>query len=65
MKLEIGKRYWFYPTNYKKTIRSGLFTGEYAKNGSAIIIEKNGSTWSIPKGQLFLKPEDAQLTRKK
>jgi len=65
MKLEIGKRYWFYPTNYKKTIRSGLFTGEYAKNGSAIILEKNGSRWSILEGELFSNPMSAQLARKR
>ena len=65
MKLKSGKRYWFYPTNYRDTIRSGLFTGEYAKNGSAIIVERDGSRWSIPEGELFSNPMSAQLARKR
>jgi len=47
--LKTGKRYEFpirIPGNKKK---NGLFTGEYDKNnGNAILITKNGETWSIP-----------------
>ena len=43
-----GKRYWWYFHNERNKIKSGLFTGEYEKNGNAILLTKNGDSWSLP-----------------
>lgn len=49
MRLTKGKRYTWYINNYENKIKSGLFTGEFDKNnGNAILMTKNGETWSIP-----------------
>ncbi len=43
-----GKRYEWYINNYDDRKKNGLFTGEYDKNnGNAILLTKNGETWSI------------------
>lgn len=43
-----GKRYEWYINNYDNRKKNGLFTGEYDKNnGNAILLTKNGETWSI------------------
>lgn len=52
MKLITGKRYWWYINNYENKKKSGLFTGVFADNGNAILITKNGETWSIQKKDL-------------
>ena len=53
MKIIAGKRYCWYPIlvsggGYKGKIHSGLFTGEFDKNGNAFLMTKYGETWSIP-----------------
>lgn len=43
-----GKRYEWHINNYDDRKKNGLFTGEYDKNnGNAILLTKNGETWSI------------------
>lgn len=32
----------------RKFLRNGLFTGEYEKNGNAILTTREGEDWSIP-----------------
>ena len=49
MELIKGKRYSFpvcIPSDGR--MKSGLFTGEYDKRGSAILITKNGVIWHVP-----------------
>ena len=49
MRITKGKRYTWYINNYEDKIKSGLFTGNFDKNnGNAILITKEGETWSIP-----------------
>lgn len=44
-----GKRYWFYIDNWSNRKKDGLFTGDYdPNNGNALLMSKNGDTWSIP-----------------
>lgn len=31
-----------------KFLRNGLFTGEYEKNGNALLTTREGEEWSIP-----------------
>lgn len=31
-----------------KFLRNGLFTAEYDKNGSALLITREGEEWSVP-----------------
>ena len=53
MIIEVGKRYLFpltIPSDGQE--KSGLFTGEYADNGNAILMTKNGERWSVPKENL-------------
>ena len=46
--LKPGKRYWFPLNNYNNVKMSGLFTGEFDKNGNAIMATKVNELWSIP-----------------
>lgn len=49
MILKKGKRYAWYINNYEYKKKDGLFTGTFNEtNGSAILMTKNGDTWSIP-----------------
>lgn len=49
MQITKGKRYTWYLNNYEDKIKSGLFTGKFDKNnGNAILMTKEGETWSIP-----------------
>lgn len=49
MKLQTGKRYaWPITIPSDGRMKSGLFTGQYAKNGNAILITKTGEEWSVP-----------------
>ncbi len=49
MRITKGKRYTWYINNYEDKIKSGLFTGNFDKNnGNAILMTKEGETWSIP-----------------
>ena len=44
-----GKRYWFYIDNWTDRKKDGLFTGNFdLNNGNALLMSKNGDTWSIP-----------------
>ena len=45
--MNIGRLYWFYAFDDTNRIRSGLFTGKYAINGYAIVIEKNGKATDL------------------
>ena len=48
-RLKEGKRYTFplvVPSDGR--IKSGLFTGEYGKNGNAILMTRCGECWSVP-----------------
>ena len=49
-----GKRYWFPLTiPCDGRVKSGLFTGQYDRNGNAFIVTKTGDRWSIPPKNLF------------
>ena len=49
MQITKGKRYTWYINNYETKMESGLFTGDFDKNnGNAILMTKEGETWSIP-----------------
>lgn len=48
MRITKGKRYTWYINNYENKTKSGLFTGNFDKNGNAILMTKEGETWSIP-----------------
>ena len=53
MELKAGKLYSFpltIPSDGRE--KEGLFTGEYADNGNAILMTKNGERWSVPKENL-------------
>lgn len=53
MNLMKGKRYEWYINNVKDKKKDGLFTGEYDKrNGNALLLTRNGETWSIPEKEL-------------
>lgn len=60
MKLIPGKRYeWciyghINPNDVTdpKFLRNGLFTGEYEKNGNALLTTREGGKWSIPVEEL-------------
>ena len=43
-----GKRYWFPLDNCTAREKSGLFTGEYDRNGLAVLLTKSGEEWHIP-----------------
>lgn len=61
LELHAGKRYWFPLNNYTDRKKSGLFTGEFDKdNGNAILMAKNGDTWSIPVCDLYLSEKDVK-----
>ena len=54
MQITTGKRYTWYINNYENKTKSGLFTGEFDKNnGNALLITKEGETWSIPLKELI------------
>ena len=54
MQITKGKRYTWYINNYEDKKKSGLFTGSFDKNnGNAILMTKNGETWSIPLEKLL------------
>lgn len=54
--LVAGKRYYFPINNYLGSVwKSGLFTGEFDKNASAILMTKAGETWSIPVKDLYVR----------
>ena len=60
-----GKRYRCYASDDAKRIRNGLHTGRYATNGNAIVIEKNGTLWSLPEQCLYASLEEAQSDRRR
>ena len=45
-----GKRYEWPVSNIPADgVKNGLFTGQYDKNnGNALLMTKNGETWSVP-----------------
>lgn len=56
MKLIKGKRYEWHINNVDDRKKNGLFTGEYDKaNGNAILMTRNGETWSVPAENLKIK----------
>ena len=63
--MKIGKRYWFYASDDAKRIRSGLFTGRFATKGNAIIMEKDGTVWSLPEQCIYASLEEAQSDRRR
>lgn len=52
--LKKGQEYIFFVGRDKRKKR-GVFTGEYAPNGNAIIQTKKKGVWSIPVKELFCK----------
>ena len=53
MQITKGKRYTWYINNFEDTMKDGIFTGDFDKdNGNAILITKDGATWSIPLQEL-------------
>lgn len=76
MELKAGKRYWFIVNKVgengsgyfrsRSRARSGLYGGEHdPHNGNAIIHEKNGSVWSIPRENLYLSESEANRACRK
>lgn len=55
MTLTQGKRYEWYVNNVEDKKKSGLFTGEYYKNGNAKLLTRNGEEWSVPVKHLLIK----------
>ena len=62
MELIKGKRYKFYNStdgltgkpHQKSRLISALFTGEYDEdNGSLLLIDKSGCTWSVPQESII------------
>ena len=50
-----GKRYKWLTVIPGDKYRDGLFTGEYDKNnGNAILMTRNGETWSVPEKNCIL-----------
>ena len=63
--LKAGKRYWFNVNNYEPgKVKSGLFTGKYSSNGNAILMSKNGETWSIPPDVVEMQDSMCRVRRK-
>lgn len=48
MDLIPGKRYEWYINDREDKKQSGLFTGEYEKNGNALLTTREGEEWSVP-----------------
>lgn len=53
--LVAGKRYYFPINNYGGVLKSGLFTGRFDVNASAILMTREGEMWSIPVKDLCIK----------
>lgn len=57
-KLIEGKRYMWPSSNVPGSRWvNGLFTGEYKDNGNAILMTKDGETWSVPVDECQLVPK--------
>lgn len=53
--LKVGKRYeWPMTIPCDVRMKNGLFTGQYTKNGNALLITKNGEEWSVPEENCVL-----------
>ena len=48
-----GKRYEWYINNYENKKKNGLFTGEFDINGCALLLTRNGESWSVPVDKLM------------
>ena len=48
MELVTGKRYEWTIYNYGGKSMTGLFTGKYDEQGSAILLTKWGDEWHVP-----------------
>ena len=50
-----GNKYWFFTSSDHKNLKSGILTGDFKADGSAILKTDEGVRWIVPVEKLFIK----------